>query len=201
MQVTNKRAPIPLPVESRILLVRSQKIILDSALAELYDVPVKQFNQQIKRNPDRFPPDFMFQLTAKECESLRSQIVTSNSGRGGRRYRPYAFTEHGATMAATVLNSKRAVRMSVFVVRAFVHLRETLASNRDLAAKVEEIEARLETHDEVIRDLLRNLKELATDQKAPRKKLGFQLPDRGVATKRGDTRIFGLTALRRFSTG
>ncbi len=199
MRVTNRRVAIPLPVESRILLVRGQKVILDSALAELYSVPVKQLNQQIKRNPDRFPDDFMFQLTLKECGSLRSQFVTSNSGRGGRRYRPYAFTEHGATMAATVLNSKPAVRMSVFVVRAFVHLRETLASNRDLAAKVEEIEARLETHDEVIKDLFRSLKELASDQKTARKKLGFQLPDMRRATKPGDTRIFGLSALRRLS--
>ena len=200
MRVTERRATIPLPVESRILLVRGQKVILDTALAELYAVPVKHLNQQIKRNPDRFPADFMFQITAKECESLRSQIVTSNSGRGGRRYRPYAFTEHGAIMAATLLNSKRAVRMSVFVVRAFVHLRETLASSRELAAKMKELEARLETHDEVIVDLFRALKKLMSPRMVRRNKLGFQLPDSNPGAKSG-ARYFGLAAVRRLAAG
>jgi hypothetical protein len=115
-------------VESRILFLRHQRVILDTQLAELYGVPVKHLNQQIKRNWERFPSDFMFQVTGKEHEVLRSQIVTSKNGSGGRRYLPYAFTEHGAIMAATVLNSERAVQMSVFVVRAFVRLREMLAT-------------------------------------------------------------------------
>jgi hypothetical protein len=107
---------------------------------------------------------------------LRSQIVTSNEGRGGRRYLPYAFTEHGAIMAATVLNSERAVEMSVFVVRAFVRLREMLATNRKLAGKIDELENRLDTHDSTITELIDAIKELMTPDDPPRKRIGFQLP-------------------------
>src|SRR5207244_3980624 len=114
---------------------------------------VKRLNEQVDRNRERFPSDFMFQLTAKEAEALRSQIATSKMGRGGRRYLPYAFTEHGAIMAASVLNSERAVEMSVFVVRAFVRLREILTSNRQLASKIDELERRLETHDTTIQEI------------------------------------------------
>lgn len=172
-----KRPGMPaFAVESRILLLRHQRVILDADIAELYGVPVKVLNQQIKRNRERFPPDFVFQLTAKEHELLRSQIVTSNKSRGGRRYTPYAFTEHGAIMAATVLNSERAVQMSVFVVRAFVRLREMLATNRRLAGKINELENRLDTHDSVILDLLAAIKELMMPKKARGVRIGFQLP-------------------------
>lgn len=171
-----KKTALTIPVESRILVLRRQKVILDSDLAELYGVPVKQLNQAVKRNQERFPADFMFQLTAKEDEILRSQIVTSSSSHGGRRYLPYAFTEHGAIMAATVLNSPKAVEMSVFVVRAFVKLREMLANNRQLASKIEELEKRLETHDTAIQELIDAIKEMMTPPKGPRKKIGFQLP-------------------------
>ena len=147
-------------MESRILILRHQRVILDSDLAELYGVPVRQLNQQVKRNRERFPADFMFQLTPKEDKSLRSQIVISKKGRGGRRYPPYAFTEHGAIMAATVLNSKQAIEMSVFVVRAFVRMREMLAKNRQLAAKINELDRRLETHDTAIQDIIDAIKEL-----------------------------------------
>ncbi|MGC2061006.1 MAG: ORF6N domain-containing protein, partial [Candidatus Sulfotelmatobacter sp.] len=139
-------------------------------------VPVKVLNQQIKRNKKRFPADFVFQLGAKEYEGLRSQIVTSKETRGGRRYLPYAFTEHGAIMAATVLNSERAVEMSVFVVRAFVRLREMLANNRKLAGKIDELENRLDTHDSTIQDLIEAIKELMRPEDPPRKRIGFQLP-------------------------
>src|SRR5216684_7003979 len=142
------------PVESKILILRGHKVILDSDLAELYGVPAKRLNEQVKRNAERFPADFMFQLSPKEHDFLRSQIATSKKGRGGRRYPPYAFTEHGAIMAATVLNSERAVQMSVFVVRAFVRLREMLATNRRLVAKLTELERRLENHDADIRELV-----------------------------------------------
>ena len=141
-------------VESRILILRHQRVILDRDLAELYGVPVRQLNQQVKRNRERFPADFMFRLTPKEDQILRSQIVISSEKHGGRRYPPYAFTEHGAIMAATVLNSKRAIEMSVFVVRAFVRMREMLAKNRQLAAKVNELDRRLETHDTAIQDII-----------------------------------------------
>src|SRR5437867_10504080 len=109
-------------IERSIRILRGHRVILDADLAGLYEVDVRHLNQQVKRNVERFPSDFMFQLTAKEDTALRSQFVISKKGRGGRRYSPYAFTEHGAIMAATVLNSKRAIQMSVFVVRAFVRL-------------------------------------------------------------------------------
>lgn len=131
-----KSVLVPVPVETQILLVRGQKVLLDSDLAALYGVEVRALNQAVKRNGERFPPDFVFQLTAKENRSLRSQIVMSKGRRGGRRYFPYAFTEHGAVMAASVLNSPRAVEMSIFVVRAFVRLRETLATHKALAVKL-----------------------------------------------------------------
>ena len=174
--VRKNPAALSAPVESRILILRHQRVILDSDLAELYGVPAKQLNQQTKRNRERFPTDFMFQLTVEEHNSLRSQIVTSKKGRGGRRYPPYAFTEHGAIMAATVLNSKRAMEMSVFVVRAFVRMREILGKNRQLAAKINELDRRLETHDTAIQDLIDAIKELMIPEDKSKGKIGFQLP-------------------------
>jgi phage regulator Rha-like protein len=182
-QALHLRSPVPkrptqlaVPVESRILIFRHQRVILDSDLAALYGVTVKRLNEQIKRNHERFPTDFMFQLTAKEDEALRSQIVISKKGRGGRRYPPYAFTEHGAIMAATVLNSKQAIEMSVFVVRAFVRMREMLAKNRQLAAKINELDRRLETHDTAIQDIIEAIKELMVPEGPSKRKIGFQLP-------------------------
>src|ERR1700691_4003964 len=136
LRMPKPRTGSAFPVESRILFLRQQRVILDADIAELYGVPVKVLNQQVKRNRERFPADFVFRLTSKEDAVLRSQFVSSKQGRGGRRYAPYAFTEHGAIMAATVLNSERAVQMSVFVVRAFVRLREMLAPNRRTARKI-----------------------------------------------------------------
>ena len=164
------------PIESRITILRHQKVILDTALAELYNVPVKRLNEQTKRNRGRFPADFMFQLTPRENKCLRSQFATSNIGRGGRRSLPYAFTEHGAIMAATVLNSEQAVEMSVFVVRAFVRLREMLAANRELADRIEELEEHLETHDGVIREIFHVIKKLMDPSHRRRSKIGFALP-------------------------
>ena len=170
------RTTLASAVESRILLLRHQRVILDTDIADLYGVPVKVLNQQVKRNRERFPADFVFRLTPKEDAVLRSQLVTSKQGRGGRRYAPYAFTEHGAIMAATVLNSERAVQMSVFVVRAFVRLREMLATNRKLAGKIDELENRLDTHDSTIQDLIEAIKELMKPEDPPRKSIGFQIP-------------------------
>ena len=163
-------------VESHILILRHQRVILDVDLAKLYGVTVKRLNQQVTRNQERFPADFTFQLNSKEHEALRLQFATSKKTRGGRRYPPYAFTEHGAIMAATVLNSARAVQMSVFVVRAFVRLREMLATNRRLAGKINELENRLDTHDSVIQELIEAIKELMTPKEPPRSRIGFQLP-------------------------
>ena len=172
-----KRLPaLPVQVESRILILRRQKVILDTDLAELYGVPVKRLNEQVKRNQDRFPADFMFQLTAKERDILRSQIATSSQSHGGRRYPPHAYTEHGAIMAATVLNSKRAVQMSVFVVRAFVRLRDMLGTNRQLAAKLDELERHVDSHDATIQELIEAIKELMTPERPTRRKIGFRLP-------------------------
>lgn len=116
-------SPIPsIKVESLILTIRGQKIMLDSDLADIYNIKTKALNQAVKRNKERFPDDFMFLLTENEAASLRSQIVTSRVGHGGRRYLPYAFTEHGAIMLAAVINSPRAIEASIFIVRAFVSL-------------------------------------------------------------------------------
>ena len=169
-------AQLAVPVESRILILRHQRVILDSDLAELYGVTVKRLNQQVNRNQERFPADFMFRLSAKEDEILRLQIATSSKKHGGRRYPPYAFTEHGAIMAATVLNSERAIEMSVFVVRAFVRMREMLAKNRLLAAKIDELDRRLETHDTSIQDIIEAIKELMVPEGPSKRKIGFQLP-------------------------
>ena len=170
------KTSLAVSVEARILVLRQQKVILDSDLAELYGVPVKRLNEQVKRNQERFPEDFMFQMTAEEQESLRSQIATSKNTRGGRRYAPYAFTEHGAIMAATVLNSERAVEMSVFVVRAFVRLREMLATNQKLAVKMDELEQRLDTHDASIQELIDAIRELMAPDPPTGRKIGFHLP-------------------------
>lgn len=175
LDMPNRRGAQIFAVESRTLFLRHQRVILAAPLAELYGVPVKHLNQQIKRNIERFPSDFMFQLTPSEDKVLRSQIVTSKQGRGGRRYPPYAFTEHGAIMAATVLNSKRAVAMSVFVVRAFVRLRDMLATNRRLAAKITELEKRMDGNDETLLDLFQAIKELMTIKQSSRRRIGFQL--------------------------
>ncbi len=171
-----RASTLSVPVESRILILRRHRVILDNDLAALYGVTVKRLNEQIRRNLERFPSDFMFLLTAKEHEALRSQIATSKKGRGGRRYPPYAFTEHGAIMAATVLSSTRAIEMSVFVVRAFVRMREMLVKNRQLAAKINELDRRLETHDTAIQDLIDAIKELMTPEESSKRKIGFQLP-------------------------
>jgi hypothetical protein len=176
LDITGRPGSQLFAVQSRITFLRQQRVILDVHLAELYGVPVKRLNEQVKRNDERFPSDFMFQLTPKEEVALRSQIATSKKGRGGRRYPPYAFTEHGAIMAATVLNSKMAVAMSVFVVRAFVRLREMLATNRRLAAKINELEKRMDGTDDTFVDLFQAIQELMRIKRSPPRKIGFQLP-------------------------
>jgi hypothetical protein len=174
--MTRESALMPKPIEDQIFLVRDQKVLLDASLAALYGVEVKALNQAVKRNPDRFPPDFVFQLTAEENDTLRSQSVTSKSSRGGRRYAPYAFTEHGAIMAAGVLNSPRAVEMSIYVVRAFLRLREMLATHKALATKLAELEQRLETHDHRIVEIVKAIRVLAMPPEKPARQIGFR-PD------------------------
>ena len=162
----------PLQVEAlaqRIYRIRGQRVLLDADLAELYGVPTKRLNEQIKRNPDRFPPDFLFQLSEEEHAALRSQVATSNI----RRYLPYAFTEHGAIMAATVLNSPRAIEMSVFVVRAFVRLREMLSTHQELAEKLDALERTVSTHDQAIAGLINAIRELTHTPVSRTRPIGF----------------------------
>ena len=161
------------PIESLILVIRGQRVMLDADLAILYGVPTRVLNQAVKRNLDRFPPEFMFKITLDQAKSLRSQFVTSNAGRGGRRYSPYAFTEHGAIMAANVLNSPRAIQASVHVVRAFVKLREMLGTHKELAHKFAQLERRLDSHDESIQVLLAAIRQLMDPKQPPRRRIGF----------------------------
>jgi len=173
------------PVEDLIRLIRGHRIILDSDLARIYGVTTTRLNQQVRRNQQRFPADFVFQLTEDEFGRLMLQIATSKKGRGGRRKLPYAFTEHGAIMAANVLNSDRAVQMSVFVVRAFVRMREVLAHNKALAEKLAELERRLterlDVHERAIVHILTEIKKLmAPPPEPPRKPIGFQVHEDGA---------------------
>ena len=161
-------------IENKILLIRGQKVLLDRDLAELYGVETKVFNQAIKRNLQRFPSDFMFQLTHKELMTLMSQNVTSKMGRGGTRKPPYAFTEHGAIMAASILKSQRAVEVSVSVVRAFVQMRLMLNQNEILSKKLIEIEERVDQHDENSIVIMATLRKLINEPAKPKKnKIGF----------------------------
>lgn len=162
-------------IQPLIVTVRDQNVILDRDLATLYGVPTRRLNEQVKRNRERFPEEFMFRLTADEAESLRSQIAISKPGRGGRRYLPYVFTEHGAIMAANVLNSLQAVDVSVFVVRAFVKLRKFVLGHRELSRKVQELERKVGSHDEAIRQVVAAIRELMQSPEAPAKRgrIGF----------------------------
>jgi len=144
--------------------------MLDSDLAEIYGVTTKRMNEQVKRNIDRFPKDFMFQLDLEEAKSLRSQIATSKVGRGGRRYAPYVFTEHGAVMLANVLRSPVAVQASIQVVRAFVSLREMLASHEDLSKKLNTLEKKYDKQFSVVFQAIRKLME---PSKRNRRRIGF----------------------------
>ena len=170
-------------VASRIIVVRGQRVLLDSDLALLYGVTTKRFNEQVRRNAGRFPADFMFRLNAAEVNVLRSQFATSKvetERRGGRRYLPYAFTEHGAIMAATVLNTHRAVQMTVYVVRVFLKLRQLLASNEDLARKLEGLERSIAGLDQSTRERFEEvydaIRALMCPPDPPSKPIGFTAP-------------------------
>lgn len=176
-------------VGSRILILRNQKVILDRDLAELYGVPVKRLNEQVKRNAHRFPYDFLFSLTRAEYKNLRSQNVISSLAHGGRRYLPHAFTEHGAIMAASVLNSKRAIGMSIFVVRAFVQMRQAMVVNQHVVSKLAELEARIDSHDDEIRDLIGAIHELIAPLPANKRRIGFESP---AGSAKGQARVLKL---------
>ena len=168
-------------IERAILSLRGEKVMLDADLSALYGVTTKRLNEQVKRNLDRFPDDFMFQLTTEEVEALRSQIATSNEGRGGRRYLPYAFTEHGALMLANILNSKRAAQTSVQVVRAFIRMRQILASTGELAEKLKALEKKYDSQFKVVFDAIRPL---ISPPEPKRREIGFHVKDENKAKAR-----------------
>jgi hypothetical protein len=179
MKKLEKRSMIPL-IEKVISISRGSRIIMDFDLAAIYGISTNRLNQQVRRNRERFPEDFVFELTKDEVDSLMLQSATSKPGRGGRRKPAIAFTEHGVIMAANVLRSERAIQMSVFVVRAFIKMRATLAENKLLAAKLEELErkltGRVDKHEEAIVYVLNELKKLREPVQLPtpkKRSIGF----------------------------
>lgn len=186
--VAKKRSPVSEPLEPLILSIRGHRIILDADLARLYGVSTRVLNQSVKRNSHRFPVDFAFQVTATEAATLRSRFVDAKADTGNRsqtvtgsqkhrdpRFRPWAFTEHGALMAANVLRSVRAVQMSVYVIRAFVRLREQIAANRAILQRLAEIDKTLLRHDTALRDIYRKLLPLLQPPpEPPKRSIGFR---------------------------
>lgn len=175
-------------IEKKILLIRGEKVMLDADLAELYGVRTKRLNEQVKRNTERFPEDFIFQLTAEE----KAEVVAKCDHLSRLRFspvQPYAFTEHGAIMAANVLNSSQAIRMSVYVVRAFIRLRQVFATHRELAHKLTELEQRVGTHDETIRHLLTAIRQLMESPLGSGKnRIGFQAKSKTAGVDPGPSK-------------
>ncbi len=165
-------------VEARILLLRGERVMLDADLAELYGTSTKAFNQAVKRNQGRFPNDFMFQLTAEEAESMRSQFVTAS--KRNVRFLPHAFTEHGAIMAASALNTPRAMEVSVYVVRAFVRQRKLLSAHKEIAQRLDELEEKTSSHDSAIQTIVDAIRQLMETPPAPKRpKIGFRVTSDG----------------------
>jgi hypothetical protein len=166
-------------IESAILILRGERVILDEVLAGLYGVPVKVLNQAVKRNARRFPEDFMFQLTEEEHGRLRSQSVTLNAGRGRhRKYRPYAFTEQGIAMLSSVLSSEQAIRVNIEIMRAFVRLRRWMATHADLARKLAALESKYDVQFRAIFEAIRRLMALPEKKRKP---IGFEVKERSSA--------------------
>jgi hypothetical protein len=174
--VVPKSSLVPIEkVERAILVIRGQKVMLDADLARLYGVSTKRLNEQVRRNRDRFPPDFMFQLTRKE----KAEVVANCDHLRRLKFSPVlprAFTEHGAIMVASILNTPRAIEVSVYVVRAFIKLREMLPAHHELARKIEELERRLGSHDEQIQTLFEAIRQLMVPVEPRRRRIGFQAP-------------------------
>jgi ORF6N domain len=161
-------------IERRIYFIRGLKVMVDADLAELYQVATKALNQAVRRNSERFPGDFMFQLTLDEAELLRSQTVTSNTGSGGRRYLPYVFTEHGVGMLSSVLNSPRAVQMNILIIRTFIRMREMLATHADLAVRMDQIENTQEFHASVINTLAEEIEDMKRLPEPAQRRIDFR---------------------------
>jgi hypothetical protein len=165
-------------IQRSIYLIRGQKVMLDHELSDLYGVPTKALKQAVRRNLDRFPSDFMFELTKGEFADLRSQIVTSSSPQwGGARYRPMAFTEQGIAMLSSVLRSKRAVQVNIAIMRVFVRIRGMIATHKELSRKLSELEKHLKGHDEKIQVIFEAINELIMTPEKPRKKIGFEVKE------------------------
>jgi hypothetical protein len=160
------------PLARQIFQLRGQRVILDQHLAQLYGVPTRRLNEQVRRNAQRFPQEFSFTMTNQEVAILKSQFATSSWG--GKRKPPRVFTEHGAIMAATVLNSPRAIEMSVYVVRAFVQLRDTLSANAEIARRLDQLQRKVGAHDHAILEILQALRQLTQSAEVPkRRRIGF----------------------------
>jgi hypothetical protein len=175
---------VPAPaIEKRILIVRERQVMLDEDLAELYGVETGALTRAVRRNAERFPDDFMFQLTRDEWAALRSQSGISNEGRGGRRYAPYVFTEQGVAMLSGVLRSKRAVAVNIEIMRAFVELRRAASSYDAIEKRLEELErettAKLGQHDRQLTQIFQALRQLISPPPRPKRRVGFRLPDEG----------------------
>jgi hypothetical protein len=181
MRMRSSLALIPVErLQKQILLLRGQKVILSQHLADLYGVPVKALNQAVRRNRERFPSDFMFQLAKEELTILKSQFVTSSWG-GARRARPYAFTEQGVAMLSTVLRSSRAVQVNIAIMRAFVQLRQVLSNNAELARTLAVLEQKIEGHDTAIRSLFEAIRQLmAPPPPDPKPEIGFHVKENSV---------------------
>ena len=160
-------------IADSIYLIRGHRVLLDEDLAEMYGVSTKVLLQAVRRNQQRFPGDFMYLLTKQEVINLRSQIVTSSSGYGGRRYLPYAFTEQGVAMLSSVLRSETAISVNIAIMRAFVRLRQILSTSKDLAAKLEQLERKIEKNDEEIQAIFSAIRQLMKPPEIPRRKIGF----------------------------
>jgi hypothetical protein len=176
--VKSQEPALPGKPENLILLLRGEKVILDAHLAVLYGVTTGNLNKAVKRHRDRFPEDFMFQLTSAEAELLIFQFGISKKGRGGTRKLPYAFTEQGVAMLSSVLNSERAVKVNIEIMRAFVRMRRVLEAHRALAKKLSELEATVGTHDEEIRLILETLRQLMQSPSKPKLPIGFGVKER-----------------------
>jgi aromatic ring-opening dioxygenase LigB subunit len=159
-------------IENKIFLIRGHKVMLSMHLAVLYEVEARALIQAVKRNVDRFPPDFMFQLSAREFENLKSQFVISSWG-GARRARPYAFTEQGVAMLSGILNSERAIHVNIAIMRAFVKLRQIISTNKELADKLNELERKIERHDTEIRSIFVAIRQLMSQPEKKKEKIGF----------------------------
>jgi hypothetical protein len=165
-------------IVSKIYLIRGQKVMMDRDLAELYGVETKQLKRQVNRNIDRFPSDFMFELNDKEFQEWRSQIGTSNEGdRMGLRYAPYAFTEQGVAMLSSVLSSERAIKVNIQIMRIYTRMRELLLTNQEILLKLEQLERKVDGHDEKIQVIFAYLKKLLSPPQEPRPRIGFRRKD------------------------